>query len=69
MDAGLLIPSRIKRLPRRSHAKLAPVAKRVYRQHVLKERPGAELVQIGGIQPAAPTSRVEEQEEVGSFGD
>jgi hypothetical protein len=27
------------------------------------------LVQIGGIQPAAPASRVEEQEEVGSFGD
>jgi hypothetical protein len=36
---------------------------------VLKERPGAELAQIGGIQPAAPASRVEEQEEVGSFGD
>ena len=26
----------------------------LYRQHVLKDGPGAELVQIGGIQPAAP---------------
>jgi hypothetical protein len=42
---------------------------KLYRQHVLKEPPGAELVQIGGVQPAAPASRVEEQEEVGSFGD
>ena len=38
----------------------------LYRQHVLKEQPGTELVQIGGAPAAAP---VEEREEVGSFGD
>jgi hypothetical protein len=42
---------------------------KLYRQHVLTEQPEAELVQIGGIQPTAPASRVEEQEEVGSFDD
>jgi hypothetical protein len=42
---------------------------KLYLQHVLKEQPGAELGQIGGIQPTAPASRVEEQAEVGSFGD
>ena len=36
---------------------------KLYREHVLKEQPGPDLVQIGGIQP------VEEREEVGSFGD
>ena len=59
---------------RASDAKLKEQAEnqrmmKLCRQHVLKEQPGAELVQIGGIQPAAPASRVEEQEEVGSFGD
>ena len=40
---------------------------RLYREHVLKEKPGAELVQI---LPVAPAVRpVEEREEVGSFGD
>jgi len=40
---------------------------KLYKQHVLKEQPGPELVQIGG---AAPASRKEEErEEVGSFGD
>jgi 7,8-dihydro-6-hydroxymethylpterin dimethyltransferase len=38
----------------------------LYRQHVLKEQPGAELVQIGGAPATAPA---EEREEVGSFGD
>ena len=39
---------------------------KLYRQHVLNEEPGPELVQLGGIQPAAkPVAR----EEVGSFGD
>ncbi|HEY1335855.1 MAG TPA: radical SAM protein [Bryobacteraceae bacterium] len=43
---------------------------KLYKQHVLKEQPGPELVQIGGIQAApAPQPAVEEQEEVGSFGD
>jgi hypothetical protein len=37
---------------------------KLYRQHVLKEQPGPELAQIGGVKPA-----VEEPEEVGSFGD
>jgi 7,8-dihydro-6-hydroxymethylpterin dimethyltransferase len=43
----------------------------LYRQHVLKEQPGGELVQIGlGLTPAAPAPKVEEtREEVGSFGD
>jgi hypothetical protein len=36
---------------------------KLYREHGLKEQPGAELVQIGGMQP------VEDCEEVGSFGD
>ena len=39
---------------------------KLYRQHVLKEQPGPELVQIGGVAPAKPA---EEREEVGSFGD
>ena len=38
---------------------------KLYRQHVLKEQPGPDLVQIGGVQPAP----AEEREEVGSFGD
>jgi len=43
---------------------------KLYKQHVLKEQAGPDLVQIGGIQPApAPKPAVEEQEEVGSFGD
>ena len=48
---------------------------KLYREHVLKEQPGPELVQIGSIAPAAPAPRpsprrsVEEREEVGSFGD
>jgi hypothetical protein len=45
---------------------------KLYRQHMLKEQPGPELVQIGGIASAPaskPTPAVEEREEVGSFGD
>ncbi|MGA2600526.1 MAG: radical SAM protein [Bryobacteraceae bacterium] len=42
---------------------------KLYRQHVLKEQPGAELIQIGQIAPAPAPAKVEEQEEVGSFGD
>jgi hypothetical protein len=44
---------------------------KLYRQHVLKEQPEPELVQLGGITPAAPKKRVDEEvgEEVGSFGD
>jgi hypothetical protein len=45
---------------------------KLYREHVLKEQPGAELVQIGigKAAPApAPKQEVEEREEVGSFGD
>jgi len=50
---------------------------KLYRQHVLKEQAGPELVQIGSIAPAAPVPApapkakpaVEEREEVGSFGD
>jgi len=40
---------------------------KLYRQHVLKEQPGEDLVQIGGVQTAPKAS--EEREEVGSFGD
>ncbi len=50
---------------------------KLYRQHVLKEQAGPELVQIGSIAPAVPAPApapkakpaVEEREEVGSFGD
>ncbi len=45
---------------------------KLYRQHVLKEQAGPDLVQIGSIAPApapAPKVQVEEREEVGSFGD
>jgi hypothetical protein len=55
---------------------------KLYRQHVLQEAAGPELVQIGSIGPAptpkaapepvAPavkSTRAEEREEVGSFGD
>jgi uncharacterized radical SAM superfamily Fe-S cluster-containing enzyme len=43
---------------------------KLYRQHVLKEQPGAELVQIGPIAPvAAKPVKDEVGEEVGSFGD
>jgi hypothetical protein len=46
---------------------------KLYREHILKEQPGPELVQIGlGAMPApkpAPLPAVEEREEVGSFGD
>ncbi len=41
---------------------------KLYRQHVMKEPPQPDLVQIGGMQPAAE-QQVEEREEVGSFGD
>jgi len=34
---------------------------------VLKEQPGPELIQLGGIQPAPQP--VEDREEVASFGD
>jgi hypothetical protein len=40
---------------------------KLYREHALKEQPGPELVQIGGIQPASQP--VEDREEVGAFGD
>jgi uncharacterized radical SAM superfamily Fe-S cluster-containing enzyme len=40
---------------------------KLYKQHVLKEEPGPELVQIGGSSPAPKAA--EEREEVGSFGD
>jgi uncharacterized radical SAM superfamily Fe-S cluster-containing enzyme len=44
---------------------------KLYRQHVLKEKPGAELVQLQGTKfaPTPATSEVETREEVGSFGD
>jgi uncharacterized radical SAM superfamily Fe-S cluster-containing enzyme len=41
---------------------------KLYREVVLKEKPGEPLVQIGGAAPA-PTKPAEEREEVGSFGD
>src|SRR5689334_10814673 len=46
---------------------------KLYRQHVLKEAPQTDLVQIGDIQPAAKAAvagaQDAAQEEVGSFGD
>ena len=41
---------------------------KLYRQHVLKEQPAPDLVQIAGG-PAPAPRRAEEPEEVGSFGD
>ena len=42
---------------------------KLYRQHVLKEQAGPELVQIGGAAPAPKPANLEDREEVGSFGD
>jgi hypothetical protein len=45
---------------------------KLYRQHVLKEAPGPDLVQLAPIAPAAKAaapSAEESREEVGSFGD
>jgi hypothetical protein len=44
---------------------------KLYRQHVLKEEPGPELVQLNTIAPAPKAAPVPEgsREEVGSFGD
>ena len=43
---------------------------KLYREHILKEQPTPELVQIGSIRPSKPAPVVEEtREEVGSFGD
>jgi len=43
---------------------------KLYRQHVLKEQPGAELIHIAPPAKPLPVSKdVEEREEVGSFGD
>jgi hypothetical protein len=50
-----------------SSAEDARMAK-LYRQHVLKEEAGPELVQLGGI-AAAPKPAEKPAEEVGSFGD
>ena len=41
---------------------------KLYRQHVLKEQPGQELVQLAPVAPAKPKSE-EKAEAVGSFGD
>ncbi|MBV9401368.1 MAG: radical SAM protein [Bryobacterales bacterium] len=50
-----------------SEAENARMAK-LYRQHILKEEPGQDLVQLSGIAPATK-QQLEEREEVGSFGD
>jgi uncharacterized radical SAM superfamily Fe-S cluster-containing enzyme len=44
---------------------------KLYREHVLKEQPGPDLVQIGiaPVAEPAPKPAVEEREEVGSYGD
>jgi len=44
---------------------------KLYRQHVLKEQPGAELVQLAPLAPKAKAAAASEdsREEVGSFGD
>ncbi|HUA17157.1 MAG TPA: radical SAM protein [Bryobacteraceae bacterium] len=44
---------------------------KLYRQHVLKEQPGAELVQLAPLAPKvkAATASEDSREEVGSFGD
>jgi hypothetical protein len=43
---------------------------KLYRQHVLKETPATELVQLAPIARAKAAAATEEsQEEVGSFGD
>ena len=53
---------------------------KLYRQHVLKEEPKADMVSISEIKPATPLATikpapkpvakpVEDREEVGSFGD
>ena len=50
-----------------SEAENARMAK-LYRQHILKEAPGPELVQLGGIAPAK-AKKQQEEDAVGTFGD
>ena len=65
----LLRPHNARDARLKQQAEDARMAK-LYREHVLKEQPGAELVQIGlGAPTPAPKEQVEEREEVGSFGD
>jgi uncharacterized radical SAM superfamily Fe-S cluster-containing enzyme len=58
--------ARDERLKQQENERMA----KLYRQHVLKEAPAPELVQLGGIAPAKPAEeKPEVREEVGSFGD
>ena len=63
---------RVKKKKRARDAKLAEQAKneqmmKMYREHVLGEKPQADVVPLGAIKPAAKPSK--EEEAVGSFGD
>ena len=74
-EAGIVKTARQEKLVARDEklkqqAHNAEMAK-LYREHVLGEKPDATFVplgQLGGIAPAAP-KKVEENKEVGSFGD
>ena len=74
-DAGILKNARQEKLAARDEklkqqAHNAEMAK-LYREHVLGEKQDSGFVplgQLGGIKPAAP-KKVEENKEVGSFGD
>ena len=42
---------------------------KLYREHVLQEKPAAGLVSIDSLAPRPVAKKVEVEEEVGSFGD
>jgi 7,8-dihydro-6-hydroxymethylpterin dimethyltransferase len=65
-DAGIAKTAREEKTRARDlKAKDAEMAK-LYREHVLGEKPLEGFVHLGAIQPAP---KVEKKEEVGSFGD
>ena len=71
-DKGIAKTAREEKIRARD-AKLKEQAKneqmmKLYREHVLGEKPVADMVPLSAIAPAAPKP-VEKPEEVGSFGD
>ena len=70
MSSGSKTAREEKKRARDQKAKDAEMMK-LYREHVLGEKPQAGIVPLTAIAPAAPAAKaaVAAQEEVGSFGD